>query len=153
MTIKEQAAVMKLNSTKMAVTTLEERNRALEGIREALLAHKEEIFKANKEDMERAGKEGIAAPILKRLKFQEEKLQEVTTGILDLIGLPDPLGKEQMRRELDRDLLLIRESCPIGVIGVIFEGAAGRHGADRFPLYQERKLRHLKGRQRSHEDQ
>ena len=44
MTIKEQAAVMKLNSTKMAVTTLEERNRALEGIREALLAHKEEIF-------------------------------------------------------------------------------------------------------------
>ena len=121
MTIKEQAAVMKLNSTKMAVTTLEERNRALEGIREALLAHKEEIFKANKEDMERAGKEGIAAPILKRLKFQEEKLQEVTTGILDLIGLPDPLGKEQMRRELDTDLLLIRESCPIGVIGVIFE--------------------------------
>ena len=145
MTIKEQAAVMKLNSTKMAVTTLEERNRALEGIREALLAHKEEIFKANKEDMERAGKEGIAAPILKRLKFQEEKLQEVTTGILDLIGLPDPLGKEQMRRELDTDLLLIRESCPIGV--------TGRHGADRFSLYQERKLRHLKRRQRGHEDQ
>ena len=45
----------------------------------------------------------------------------MTTGILDLIGLPDPLGKEQMRRELDTDLLLIRESCPIGVIGVIFE--------------------------------
>ncbi|MGI6011139.1 MAG: glutamate-5-semialdehyde dehydrogenase [Ruminococcus sp.] len=121
MTIKEQAAVMKLNSTKMAVTTLEERNRALEAIREDLLSHKEEIFQANKEDMERAEAEGIEAPVLKRLKFQEGKLNEVVTGISDLIRLPDPLGKEQMRRELDTDLLLIRESCPIGVIGVIFE--------------------------------
>lgn len=42
-------------------------------------------------------------------------------GIRDLIALPDPLGKVQMKRELDTDLLLIRESCPIGVIGVIFE--------------------------------
>lgn len=121
MTIKEQAAVMKLNSTKMAVTTLEERNGALTAIREGLLAHKDEIFKANKEDMERAQEEGIAAPILKRLKFQEEKLNEVVTGISDLIGLPDPLGKEQLKRELDTDLLLVRKSCPIGVIGVIFE--------------------------------
>ena len=70
MTIKEQAAVMKLNSTKMAVTTLEERNGALTAIREGLLAHKDEIFKANKEDMERAQEEGIAAPILKRLKVK-----------------------------------------------------------------------------------
>ena len=38
-----------------------------------------------------------------------------------MIALPDPLGKIQMKRELDTDLLLIRESCPIGVIGVIFE--------------------------------
>ncbi|MGI6008137.1 MAG: glutamate-5-semialdehyde dehydrogenase [Ruminococcus sp.] len=121
MTIKEKAAAMKLNSTKMAVTTLEERNHALEAIREALLEHQEEIFQANREDMKRAEAEGIAAPVLKRLKFQEAKLNEVVTGISDLIGLPDPLGKEQMRRELDTDLLLIRESCPIGVIGVIFE--------------------------------
>ena len=112
---------MKLNSTKMAVTTLEERNHALTAIVDALLADKEEIFKANQEDLERAKEQGLQAPVLKRLKFQEEKLQEVVKGIRDLITLPDPLGKVQMKRELDEDLLLIRETCPIGVIGVIFE--------------------------------
>lgn len=121
MTIKEKAAAMKLNSTKMAVTTLEERNQALTAIVDALLEHKEEIFKANQEDLDKAAADGLQAPVLKRLKFQEEKLNEVVKGIKDLITLPDPLRKVQMKRELDADLLMIRETCPIGVIGVIFE--------------------------------
>ncbi|NLZ81146.1 MAG: glutamate-5-semialdehyde dehydrogenase, partial [Clostridiales bacterium] len=75
----------------------------------------------NKEDLEKAAQDGLQTPILKRLKFDEDKLKDVVKGILELIELPDPLGKEQMKRELDSDLLLVRESCAIGVIGVIFE--------------------------------
>lgn len=121
MTIKEQAKKMKLDSTKLAAKSIEERNLALEKVADALLAKKNAIIEANQKDLDKAEAEGLQAPVLKRLKFNEAKLQDVVQGIRELIALPDPLGKEQMKRELDSDLLLIRETCPIGVIGVIFE--------------------------------
>lgn len=121
MTIQEQAALMKLDSSKMAATTIEKRNSALKAIIAALLSNKEAILAANKKDLDEAGKSHVDVPVLKRLKFNEDKLNDVIRGIEDLISLPDPLGAVQMKRELDSDLLLIRESCPIGVIGVIFE--------------------------------
>lgn len=58
---------------------------------------------------------------MKRLKFDEHKLQDVTAGIAELINLPDPLSKVQLARELDEGLELYRVTCPIGVIGIIFE--------------------------------
>lgn len=121
MTIQEQAALMKLDSPKMAATTIEDRNAALKAVITALLSNKEAILAANKKDLDEAEKSHVDVPVLKRLKFNEDKLNDVIRGIEDLISLPDPLGSVQMRRELDSDLLLIRESCPIGVIGVIFE--------------------------------
>lgn len=121
MTIQEQAALMKLDSPKMAATTIEDRNAALKAVITALLSNKEAILAANKKDLDEAGKSHVDVPVLKRLKFNEDKLNDVIRGIEDLISLPDPLGSVQMKRELDSDLLLIRESCPIGVIGVIFE--------------------------------
>lgn len=121
MNIKEQAAKMKLDSSKMSAESIENRNNALCAIADALLLRKEEIIEENKKDLENAKAEGLSEPILKRLKFNETKLQDVVNGIHDLINLPDPLFQIQMKRELDSDLLLIRESCPIGVIGVIFE--------------------------------
>lgn len=121
MTIQEQAALMKLDSPKMAATTIEDRNAALKAVITALLSNKEAILEANKKDLDEAGKSHVDVPVLKRLKFNEDKLNDVIRGIEDLISLPDPLGSVQMKRELDSDLLLIRESCPIGVIGVIFE--------------------------------
>ena len=121
MTIKEQARKMKLDSSKMAVQTIEARNKALEAVAKSLLDNKDEIIAANKEDLEAGEKAGLDAPVLKRLKFDEKKIQDVIKGIEELINLPDPLGKVQMKRELDADLLLTRIACPIGVIGVIFE--------------------------------
>ena len=115
------AASMKLNSPVMAATSVEVRNAALARIREALLANQDAIFAANKEDLAAAERDGVAAAVIKRLKFDESKLADVCAGIEDLIGLPDPVGRELLRRELDEGLVLVRQSCPIGVIGVIFE--------------------------------
>ena len=115
------ATRMKLKSPVMAATSAKTRNAALEGIREALLAHQDEIFAANKEDLAAAERDGVAAAVVKRLKFDESKLADVCAGIVDLVGLPDPVGRQMLKRELDEGLVLVRESCPIGVIGVIFE--------------------------------
>ena len=119
--IKAQVHKVKLSAPKLSAGTVSERNAALLAVAEALSANKEKIFAANREDMERSEKEGIPGPVLKRLKFDEGKLRDVINGINDLIKMEDPLFQVQLARELDEGLSLYRETCPIGVIGVIFE--------------------------------
>lgn len=121
MTIREKAAMMKMDSSKMASTDITVRNAALEKIAESLLAGKERIFEANAKDMERAQADNISPAVIKRLKFSEAKLSDAIAGIHNLIALPDPLFQIQLKRQLDEGLTLVRETCPIGVIGVIFE--------------------------------
>jgi len=99
----------------------EVKNAALEHISRQLNVHREAIFEANRRDMEKARAEGLAAPLLKRLLFDEIKLQEVLSGIRDLLDMPDPVGKVLEARLLDEGLVLRRISCPIGLIAMIFE--------------------------------
>ena len=111
----------KKDSFKLATLSEEIRNNALRAISNALISNKEAIFEANKKDLQQAKKDNVPAPILARLKFNEEKLDVCVQGINDLIELKDPVGNILLKRELDKDLLLTKITCPIGVIGVIFE--------------------------------
>lgn len=121
MNIKEQVAKLKLDSPKMAMQSEEKRNNALLAVADALESHKSGILRANEEDLAAAKENHIPDTVLKRLKFDEKKLADVVRGIHDLVNLPDPLFQTQLTRELDEGLTLYRETCPIGVIGVIFE--------------------------------
>ena len=121
MNIKEEAKAVKLASPKMAGTSEEARNNALLEVVKQLKARQQEIFEANAMDLKQAEIDKVAAPIIKRLKFDETKLRDVIAGIEDLVKLEDPLFKQDMHRQLDEGLTLYRETCPIGVIGVIFE--------------------------------
>jgi len=112
---------MKADSYKMAALSDEARKNILAHVKEALLKNSEQIFEANKLDLENAEHMMIAPAVKKRLKFDEHKLADVTKGIDQLIGLPDPINKVLLERKLDSDLLLKRIACPIGVIGIIFE--------------------------------
>ncbi|MCF0133816.1 MAG: glutamate-5-semialdehyde dehydrogenase, partial [Blautia sp.] len=121
MNMREAAARMKQDSPKMAALPAEVRNAALLAVKDALLLEKDRIFAANQEDLEAADANGVAASVKKRLKFDEHKLEDVIAGIEGLVSLPDPIGKLQLSRELDEGLVLNRVTCPIGVIGIIFE--------------------------------
>ena len=68
-----------------------------------------------------AWKPGTRRPLLHRLTFGEDKLSQVVSGLKALTGLPDPLNQTQKATEITGGLKLYRVSCPIGVIGVIFE--------------------------------
>ena len=121
MDIQAVTTKMKADSSKMAALSLETRNNILKNVKEALLKNKEAIFKANKMDMDAAEENGITEAVKKRLKFDEGKLSDVTQGIEELIKLDDPIGKTQFKRQLDEGLTLHRITCPIGVVGIIFE--------------------------------
>ncbi|ORC36666.1 glutamate-5-semialdehyde dehydrogenase [Marispirochaeta aestuarii] len=105
----------------MAVLTGEQKNRALAGIIAVLQENAQTIFDANTRDIAQAQKDGVPAPLLKRLVFDAKKLDGAIHGIRALIGLDEPVGRLQLATELDEGLELHRISCPIGVIGMIFE--------------------------------
>ena len=122
MEIQKVTAKMKADSYKMAALSLDVRNGILKNVKEALIKNQEEIFKANKMDMDAAESNGISAAVKKRLKFDVHKLNDVTKGIDELVHLEDPIGTTQFQRQLDDGLVLHRVTCPIGVIGIIFDG-------------------------------
>ena len=105
----------------LAAASLEARNAALLAMAHRLTERKAEIFAANEVDVSEATQANLAAPLLNRLKFREEKLAAVTDGLTALASLADPIGKTTYACELTEGLQLYRVACPIGVIGVIFE--------------------------------
>ena len=101
------------------------KNKALKNVHDEIEAKKEEIFEANKKDLKEAkellDKGGINSSTYSRLKLDENKMRDMLKGILDVISLEDPVNKVFWTKELDEGLILKKISCPIGVIGVIFE--------------------------------
>lgn len=112
-------------SLKIAGLDVDIKNKALNALANALEEHKSEIFTANKTDLENAlplVEEGkISKSTFNRLKLDENKMRDMVQGVRDIANLEDPIGKILLKRELDKDLILEKVSCPIGVLGIIFE--------------------------------
>lgn len=101
------------------------RNLALEKVLEVLIEQREAIQAENQADKDAAAvlveKGELARPLIKRLDLAGDKYETMLQGIRDLLGLPDPVGRVDLARRLDDGLELHRISCPIGVLGIIFE--------------------------------
>jgi glutamate-5-semialdehyde dehydrogenase len=119
MTLVEQAQRTSLAAQGLATQSVIAKNQALEAIAKALEAAADEILAANRHDCERA--DGLASALYARLKLDAEKLAGAIAGVRSVAALTDPVGEVQLHRELDTGLMLKRVSCPLGVLGVIFE--------------------------------
>lgn len=97
------------------------KNAALEVIAVALEQNSETILTANQKDVAAANAAQLPSALIARLKLDPSKLKSMVAGVRDVIRLADPIGDRQIHRELDAGLILERRSCPLGVIGVIFE--------------------------------
>lgn len=101
------------------------KNSALLKIADRIEEHKNEIFEANKKDLYDAeslvAQGEITQATFNRLKLDENKMRDMIQGLRDIAKLEDPVNKKLFVRELDKDLTLYKVSCPIGVLGIIFE--------------------------------
>lgn len=115
----------KAASQKIANLDSETKNTALKNIAKALEDNKEAVFAANKQDLIDAEilvqKGELSHAVYSRLKLDENKMRDMIAGIHDVIKLEDPINKCLLARELDNGLNLYKMSCPIGVLGIIFE--------------------------------
>jgi len=97
------------------------RNEALLAIARALETAKDKIIAANQLDLEGAQESKLPPSMIKRLRYDDQKIEESINSLNSLVNLEDPVGKTLMMTELDEGLLLEKVTCPIGVICVIFE--------------------------------
>lgn len=119
--LSEIAADAKAAALVLARLDTETKNRVLQAMAAQIENHCAEILEANRKDLEFAKKENIPDSLVARLAVDETKVRDMAQGIRSVSGLPDPVGQKQGTMELDDGLELTRVSCPIGVIGAIFE--------------------------------
>lgn len=112
-------------SLKIASLSTDIKNNALLKIAEEIEKKSKEIFDANKTDLSEAEKlvnsGDLSKSTFNRLKLDGNKMRDMIQGIKDIAKLEDPVNKILLKRELDKDLILQKVSCPIGVLGIIFE--------------------------------
>jgi len=123
--IVEAAKKARSASVVMARLSGEQKNNALLAVADGISRHREEILAANRLDLLAAGPQvesgRMSVGLYNRLKLDDAKLRDIATGIQQVVAMGDPVGRVTLATELDEGLTLRRVTCPIGVIGVIFE--------------------------------
>ena len=101
------------------------KNQALLAISQELESSEKTIIDANKRDLLSAQKlldnNNLSQSAFNRLKLDENKLRDMIQGVKDTIKLEDPVNKILWSKDIADGMTLKKVSCPIGVIGVIFE--------------------------------
>ncbi|MFH2028036.1 MAG: glutamate-5-semialdehyde dehydrogenase [Nanoarchaeota archaeon] len=118
--ILEQCENAKQASLELATATEEVKNFTLYELAEDIMANKKKIIRANESDI-RENKNKISQVMLKRLKVDDKKIDEMVEIVKSVAKLKDPVGDVLRRIELDKDLILEKITVPIGVIACIFE--------------------------------
>jgi glutamate-5-semialdehyde dehydrogenase len=109
----------------LATLSGERRNEALLAAANAIEARAEEILAANEKDCaaaQQAVERGeLSRAMFARLRTTERGIAEMAARVREVSRLPDPLHRRLSTMELDDDLVLHKETCPLGVVGVVFE--------------------------------
>ena len=121
MDILEIAKLAKKASLKTQLLSTDLKNEVLLAIADNIEKNSQKIFDANLLDFEQAKQNNLSLSLLGRLKLDENKLRDMVQGIKDVAKLDDPINKILLQTQLDEGLILKKISCPIGVLGIIFE--------------------------------
>lgn len=111
----------KLVSKELANCSTDKKNRALKCMAENLMNEVKYILGENSVDLEMAKNEGQEMPFLDRLMLDRDRIQKMAEGLLEVIILPDPIGKLETRIKRPNGLIIEKRSVPLGVIGIIYE--------------------------------
>jgi glutamate-5-semialdehyde dehydrogenase len=119
--VRKAAERAKLASLRLQSMSTQLRNSALREVAISLRRNEGAIIKANQIDLQNAENGNLATPLLKRLKYDHQKVEESVAQIGSLVQQEDPIGRSLSKTELDVGLILDKVTTPIGVVAVIFE--------------------------------
>ncbi len=85
-----------------------------------LSKNKDSILKANEKDI-KENKDKLNSATLDRLILDEERIESISNGLVEISRLEDPVGKIIEKWSRPNGLKIEKISIPLGVIGVIYE--------------------------------
>ena len=94
------------------------RNGVLRAVADELVSSKEELLRANAEDLARMDP---SSPLYDRLMLTDARIEAIAADMRNVASLPSPLGRVLLDRILPNGLHLRKVAVPFGVIGVIYE--------------------------------
>ena len=105
----------------LSILSTKTKNNALALMAKELLDSKEEIIRANKIDMQEAKNKNVSETLLDRLYLNDKRVEDMATGLLEIVKLPDPVGEIISMWKRPNNLQIGQKRVPIGVIGIIYE--------------------------------
>ncbi len=94
---------------------------ALELAAAALWDRREEILRANGEDVTAGEAAGMRPSLLDRLRLTEERIAAMAQAVREVAAAPDPVGRVLSGEVRPNGLQLQKVTVPLGVIGIIYE--------------------------------
>ena len=120
MTTQELLIKAKNAKSTLNALSVEDINKALEAMADALIKNTEIILKNNAEDIEKS--RGVVSDVMiDRLSLSEERIEGMAQGIRDVAKLPSPVGKVLKSNEPQKGLVIEKTSVPLGVVAIIYE--------------------------------
>ena len=119
--IKAVCEKAKRASRVIARTGIEEKNKALLMVADALCSRKNEIIKGNKVDVANAEDNNMSPALLDRLRLTDERIEGIAEGVRQVAALEDPVGEVLSMKRRPNGLLVGQVRVPMGVIGIIYE--------------------------------
>lgn len=79
------------------------------------------LIDANALDIENGRKNGMSEALIDRLTLNRERVAAMAEGVMQVCGLPDPVGEIISKETLANGLTVTQKRVPMGVIGIIYE--------------------------------
>ena len=111
----------KLASYELALLSDKDKNDALKEAAKNIGDKTQEILEANEIDVSLAKEKNLNDALVDRLILNEERIKSISSGILQIAELENPVGKILSSWNRPNGLSIERVSVPLGVIGVIYE--------------------------------
>jgi glutamate-5-semialdehyde dehydrogenase len=108
-------------SSSLAITSSEQRNRALLVMAHSLVAKQDDILAANEIDINEARARGTAEGLLDRLALDPARLKSMSEALRELAAMPDPIGEIVEGYTLPNGIELSKVRVPLGVVAIIYE--------------------------------
>ena len=108
-------------AVRLAITSTEQRNRALLVMSHALVSQQDTILAANAQDMNAARAKGVAESLLDRLELTPARVKSMSEALKALSMLPDPIGEVVEGYTLPNGIELTKVRVPLGVAAIIYE--------------------------------
>lgn len=108
-------------AAELAFAPADRKDAALSIAADELIAHKDEIFAANRKDLAYAEEKGLSAAMVDRLRLDDDRLAAIAEGLRAVAARADPVGRVLAEWDRPTGLHIQRVSTPLGVLGVIYE--------------------------------